>query len=180
MPFPRFVMQFEDVFMRKSFPDLAAAFVAAFEAFRIPPKDWLIEKLIGIWNKNWLFAQPYPETVKVLDELRKAGFKLALVSNTCMNAVEPALEKFGLASKFDVVSLSYKTGLLKTDPEFFAEILKQLGVKKEEAVMVGDSFETDIEGATNAGIRAILVDRKNNREYAEKITSLLELSEKLK
>ena len=45
--------------------------------------------------------------------------------------------------------------------------------------MVGDSLESDIEGAQKAGIRAILLDRRGRREYPDKISNLLELKDKL-
>jgi FMN phosphatase YigB (HAD superfamily) len=57
--------------------------------------------------------------------------------------------------------------------------LKKLKIKKTEAVMVGDSLESDIKAAENAGIKAILVDRHNKREYSDKISNLAELKEKL-
>ncbi len=43
--------------------------------------------------------------------------------------------------------------------------------------MVGDSVPTDIIGARSAGIKAILLDRRNRREFLPKITNLRELKE---
>ena len=45
--------------------------------------------------------------------------------------------------------------------------------------MIGDSIPTDIEGAKNAGIRGILVDRKDKRESEDKIISLSEIRSKI-
>ena len=90
------------------------------------------------------------------------------------------LEKYGLNQYFDIVVLSYESGLLKSDPKMFELALKKLKVKKSEAVMVGDSIESDIRGAQAAGIRAILIDRRGVREYEDKISSLKELKDVLK
>ena len=57
----------------------------------------------------------------------------------------------------------------------FEQALKKLGVKKDDAIMVGDSIDTDMVGAEAAGIKAVLVDRKNNRDYKLKISSLTEI-----
>ena len=78
-------------------------------------------------------------------------------------------------SYFDIITLSYDARKLKTDPEFYLSTLSSLNIEKEEAVVVGDSIETDIFGAEKAGIRAILVDRKNTRIYKEKVADLNEL-----
>ena len=151
------------------------------QAFNIEPKPFIIDKLIGVWNKNKLLSQLYPDTIQVLEELKKAKYKLAIVSNCPNNSVEPVIEKFGLGKYFDAVLLSWETGYLKTDKELFALAMKKLKVKKKEDVlMVGDSIPTDIEGAKNAGINAILVDRKGTREWPEKIKDLTELKNVLK
>lgn len=175
MHFGDFVEKFERVAMTKPYDDQAKMFLDAFVALDIPPKDWLIEKLIGVWNKNKLLAQPFPETMQVLEQLKKNGVKIAIVSNTPKLSVDGVLEKFGMDKLFDAVCFSYDIGALKTDPELFDAALKALGVKKSEAVMVGDSMETDIAGAEKAGVMAVLIDRKGTREYVNKIKSLTEL-----
>ncbi|MBW3002391.1 HAD family hydrolase [Candidatus Woesearchaeota archaeon] len=175
MKFSDFVIKTESVLMTKPHEDQTSAFTEVCQAFNIEPKPFIIDKLIGVWNKNKLLAKLYPETINVLEELKKKKYKLAIVSNSPNNSVEPVIEKFGLGKYFDVVALSWETGYLKTDKELFENTLKKLKVKKEDALMVGDSIPTDIEGAKNAGVNAILVDRKGSREWPEKIKDLTEL-----
>ena len=50
-------------------------------------------------------------------------------------------------------------GKTKPHPAIFQAALDELGVSAEEAVMVGDSPEDDVEGARALGMRAFLVDR---------------------
>jgi HAD superfamily hydrolase (TIGR01458 family) len=61
-----------------------------------------------------------------------------------------------------VAALEYATGRAahvvgKPAPEFFASVLRGAGVPAGEAVMVGDDVESDIGGALDAGLAAILV-----------------------
>ncbi|MBW3004958.1 HAD family hydrolase [Candidatus Woesearchaeota archaeon] len=175
MKFSDFVIKIEGVLMTKPHEDQTSAFTEVCQAFNIEPRPFIIDKLIGVWNKNKLLAQLYPETIAVLEELKKKKYKLAIISNSPNNSVEPVIEKFGLGKYFDAIELSWQTGNLKTDKEMFENTLKKLKVKKENALMVGDSIPTDIEGAKNAGIKAILVDRKGSREWPEKIKDLTEL-----
>jgi putative hydrolase of the HAD superfamily len=67
---------------------------------------------------------------------------------------------FDLKKYFNEVVFSYETGLLKPNPKIFSLALKKLKLKPEEAVMVGDSVRTDVNGARKAGMKAILIDRK--------------------
>jgi len=175
MVFGEFVEKFERVAMTKHYDDQAQMFKDAFDAFGLKAPDWVIEKLIGVWNKNKLLAKPYPDTMQALEMLKGKGIKIAIVSNTPKLSVDGVLEKFGFDKLFDAVCFSYETGFLKTDVEMFDVALEKLGISREDAIMVGDSLETDIAGAEKAGIMAVLIDRKGTREYKNKIRSLTEI-----
>ncbi len=175
VPFSAFVTSFERSFMTRSYESLADAFEQTFRNFNARYNEHIISELVGLWNKNRLLAKPFPETLKTLEALKQKGIKLALLSNTDGFSVEPILEKYDLAKYFDVIILSYKTGFLKTDKKSFELVLKGLGLEKEDAIMVGDSMQSDIKGAENAGIKAVLIDRKGLREYQNKIKELEEL-----
>ncbi len=175
MVFGDFVEKFERVAMTKPYDDQALMFKDAFDAFGLRSQDWIVEKLIGIWNKNKLLARLYPDTMQALEMLKSKGIKIAIVSNTPKLSVDGLLEKFGLDKLFDAVCFSYEAGVLKTDTEMFDLALGKLGVGREDAVMVGDSLETDIAGAEKAGVLAVLVDRKGTRDYKNKIKDLMEI-----
>jgi 2-haloalkanoic acid dehalogenase type II len=173
--FGDFVEKFERVTMTKPYDDQIAMFQDAADALGVRIPDWIIEKLVGVWNKNKLLAQLYPETMQVLEQLKSRGIKIAIVSNTPKLSVDGVLEKFGFDKLFDAVCFSYEIGFLKTDPELFDAALQKLGVDKDDAVMVGDSLETDIAGAEKAGVTPVLIDRKGTRDYVNKIKSLAEI-----
>ncbi|PIN75083.1 hypothetical protein COV18_04990 [Candidatus Woesearchaeota archaeon CG10_big_fil_rev_8_21_14_0_10_37_12] len=176
LPFSPFVQRFEEAVMTKQFPDQAAAFTEACNEFDIAPKPFIIEKLIGVWNKNKLLAKTYDETEVTLRELKQKGLKLVLVSNTLQDNVSPVLEKFGLLELFDHVFLSDEQGVLKTTG-LFEKALKEAKLKAKDVISVGDSIETDIKGAEAAGIKSYLIDRRNTREFESKIVSLDELTD---
>jgi len=179
MPFGEFAPKFEEAFMKTKYDSLYDAFKNTATAFNINPPDFIFDKLVGLWNKNKLLAKPYPETAEVLAELKR-NYKLALIANTDSFSLRDVLEKYDLNKFFDIVVLSYETGVLKNNAEMFEITLKKLKVKKAEVVMVGDSIESDMKGAEAAGIRGILIDRKLMREYPDKIQSLTELQALLK
>jgi len=172
MPFSPFVIKFEQVFMTKKFEDQASAFREVCKAFNIECKPFIIDKLIGIWNSSKLLAKPYDETIDMLNFLKQKGIKMALTSNCPFNNVEPVLEKFDMAKFFDRINMSWETGKLKHEPESFENILRALGLKHGDVLMVGDSLETDIAGAEKVGIKAVLVDRRGKREYENKVPDL--------
>lgn len=178
-PFHTYVVKFEDSFMLKEYEDLFAAFKNVISRFKSDLPAHKVEKLVAVWNKNKLLAKPFPETIETLKLLKKK-YKLGLISNTDCFSVKEILDKFELASLFDTIQLSYEAGMLKSEPKFFNLALKDLKLKPEDVVMVGDSIESDMHGAEAAGIRGILVDRRDRREYKDKVASLSDIIQAIK
>ena len=76
----------------------------------------------------------------------------------------------------DAVVGSKAHGRIKPHASIFVAALQTLGVAPDETVMVGDSYEDDIEGARALGIRAILLDRDGLRlDAPDRIDTLLAL-----
>ena len=174
VPFEDYVVRMEKVMMTASFSSLKEAFKALSTEFEVPCDDEQMDSLIGMWNKSWMLARPYDEVVATLEHLQK-NYKLILVSNTDCFSIDSVLNKFALRPYFKEIILSYEIGKIKTDKDFFPSLIARLKVKPEECVMVGDSLQSDIEPAQQAGIKAVLIDRKNRREAELKITNLQEL-----
>ena len=178
MSFSEYIEKFEHSFMTTKFENLTEAFHSVTKEFNVNPPAFVYDNLIGMWNKNTFLSKPFSDTISTLADLKK-DYKLVLISNTDNLSVPQLLDKFDLRKYFDEVILSCDVGILKTDKKIFLDATKKLKLKKTEVVMIGDSIPTDIEGAKNAGIRGILVDRKDKRESEDKIISLSEIRSKI-
>ena len=116
----------------------------------------------------------YDDALPVLAELRGRGLKLGLISNGQRDLVEFARHH---DLDVDVAVGSMSHGRTKPHASIFEAALAALEVAPTEAVMVGDSYADDIEGARALGIRAILIDRDGLRPGEEdRIASLGELA----
>lgn len=100
-------------------------------------------------------TKPYDGILKLLDDLRSEGFKIAVVSNKIDSAVSVLCEKyFGARIDFCVGD---REGLArKPAPDAVLEALKKLSSTPERAVYIGDS-DVDIKTAENAGMTCISV-----------------------
>jgi putative hydrolase of the HAD superfamily len=67
----------------------------------------------------------------------------------------------GLDAYVNALIVSEEAGVSKPDPAIFAIALERLGVVASDAVMIGDSWAADVEGAIGAGVRAIWFNRFN-------------------
>ena len=112
----------------------------------------------------------YEDVLPTLDALRGHGLSIGLVSNTGRD-LPRFVEHHGLVVDAAVGSGAY--GKTKPHPTIFRYALEQLGVAAEEAVMVGDSPDDDIEGARAVGMRAFLIDREGRfPDVEEKLDDL--------
>jgi putative hydrolase of the HAD superfamily len=110
----------------------------------------------------------------VLTQLRSAGLRVGLVSNSARDVREFA-RHHGL--EVDAGISSFHHGRSKPHASIFRAVLDLLGVEPDEAVMVGDTIADDIEGALALGMRAILLDREGaHREFEPRVETLNELA----
>ena len=90
-------------------------------------------------------------TLELLDELRKSGAKIYLLSNAQAAFTPDEIKECGLSSAFDGVMLSSDYGCRKPDPAFFGMLFDKYGIDKATAVMVGDDITSDGQGAKDFG-----------------------------
>ena len=106
----------------------------------------------------------YEDVLPVLDELRQAALKIAVVSNGIRDLTAFVAHH---QLQVDAIVDSRSHGRVKPHPTIFRAALERLGVGPADAVMVGDSIEEDIEGALALGMRAILIDREDRHPDVE-------------
>lgn len=101
----------------------------------------------------------YEETVTTLENLKDSGKKLGIISNWDSRLFQ-LCDGLGIRKYFDFVLASSVFGAAKPSPEIFKEALRLANAQPRQTVHIGDSLEDDIKGASNVGIKAILIDRK--------------------
>jgi putative hydrolase of the HAD superfamily len=119
--------------------------------------DGLVEDLRRAKPPFGLFSVRVPEAPAVLEDFRRRGFRLAVVSNS-NGTVAALLGSLGLADRVDAIIDSGAVGVEKPDPKIFGHAAAAIGVLPEEAVHVGDLYSVDVVGARAAGCQAILLD----------------------
>jgi putative hydrolase of the HAD superfamily len=97
--------------------------------------------------------KPYPHVTATLMELSRRGIKLALLSDAPSREAWLRLCYINFHHIFSNVVTFDDTGERKPSPKPFNKALELLGVKPEEALMVGDWPERDIKGAKAVGMK---------------------------
>ena len=100
----------------------------------------------------------YPEVAATVGALKERGLILDVISNFD-SRLHRILTALGIAGQFNDIWVSTAVGHAKPDPRIFQAALRKHGLAPAEAMHVGDSEENDVQGASNVGLKAILVDR---------------------
>lgn len=100
-------------------------------------------------------TRPYDGIKEQIMMLRQSGCKTAVISNKADFAVQSLCQDY-FPKLFDYVVGEREGIRRKPWPDSVLEVLEKLGIKKEEALYVGDS-EVDIQTAQNAGIDFVAV-----------------------
>jgi len=100
------------------------------------------------------------EAIPLLNFLRNEK-DLALITNfDHPPSIYSILSTYQLTEYFKYLAISGEIGIKKPDPQIFNITLEKLDLRPQEVVFIGDSNE-DIEGALNAGIKPILIQRQS-------------------
>ncbi len=81
--------------------------------------------------------------------------------------IRQALARVELDELIDRVFCFKNCGLRKPTLEFYEHVLKELGARPQEAVMVGDSYEKDVLAANRAGLRAVWFNPRTGEERVD-------------
>lgn len=122
--------------------------------------------------ESWLL---YPDTQETLAALKQRGLILQVISNFD-SRVMAILDGLGIATSFDSVVLSSQVGYAKPAPEIFHSALRLHHLKAQEAMHVGDSLINDALAASQAGLRAVWLNR-NQRAAPQSLPQVSSLKE---
>jgi putative hydrolase of the HAD superfamily len=95
----------------------------------------------------------YPGVKETLNELKKFGLKLAIITDADSYHALARLTRVGLLDSFDALIAADTTGTKKPDPAHFLFALQALGTRPEESLVVGDSIRRDIVPAHKLGLK---------------------------
>ncbi len=110
-----------------------------------------------------------------------AKYPITIVSNGFVSVQYRKINASGLRDCFQHIVLSEEVGITKPQPGIFERALQLNGLQKDEVVMIGDSYTSDIQGAINAGIDQIwlqsptLSEEERQKPATYKMQSILEL-----
>lgn len=117
------------------------------------------EELSERYRREYLLRErAVPGALELLRRLHGRAV-VAIVTNNEQLEQERKLRKIRADRWVDHLVVSEAVGAIKPDPKIFRIALRKARARSKEAVMVGDSWESDVLGAVGAGIRPVWFNR---------------------
>lgn len=114
-----------------------------------------------------------PGVIRLLDDLKQAGVKTAVCTDMLADIQMEKLEYLGLTDRVDYLVSSEEAGTDKPGSAIFWLALQKCDCLPGEAVMVGDNFRHDVQGALDVGIGGVWLNwtelprPDDDRDYIE-------------
>lgn len=118
-----------------------------------------------------------PGAKECLDLLKNSGFKMHVITNGFEGVQQFKISNSGLSSYFDFVITSDGSGSKKPSTKIFKLALAGAGAKIAESIMIGDSIQSDIEGARSFGMDHLYFNKDNQKETHQNVPQFTHFDE---
>ena len=99
--------------------------------------------------------EPSAGAVETLETLANEGYYLGVISDIDAWEAEFILTVLGVRDCFQHVTTSSEVGMTKPAPAMFERALEKAPVQPDESLFVGDRYENDMRGGTEAGFDTV-------------------------
>lgn len=113
------------------------------------------QTIIGLrrdWTRDSIV--PRPDAVSTLEELRRRGHKLGLIT-VCSTDIPELWEASPFGGLFNATVFSCEVGISKPDPRIYELCCEQLDVEASDCLFVGDGANYELPGAEKVGMTAL-------------------------
>lgn len=158
LPKKDFVKIFENSVQTKKRTNKYEAYENLCKNMGLPMTKDNVNLLMNIRDYAESQSKLYLYTIPMLKQLRKLWYKIWLLSNSSIFAVEVLKRKTNLLDYIDYPLFSFEVGTIKPDLAFFEKMLEITGYKPEEVIMVWDKLHDDVLPPRELGMNAILFE----------------------
>ncbi len=103
--------------------------------------------------------QLFDDVFPAFEILNEMGIRKVLLTNGPSSGQRSKIKSCGLENHMGAIYISDELKCAKPDRKIFDIVLSAENADASHTIMIGDSRPNDMEGAKNAGIRSILIDR---------------------
>lgn len=147
--------------------DLSQVFSRLYQEKGLTPTSQMLADWAVMFRAVSLnYFRLYEGAKQLLEELRRRGKGVYLLSNAQRMFTEPELRSLGIYDLFDDVMISSDIGFKKPSPLFYGALLEKHGLDPKTSVMIGNDWQADAWGAHNSGLACMYIHTAQSPELA--------------
>jgi putative hydrolase of the HAD superfamily len=119
------------------------------------------QRFLDGYRERW---RPFPDTEAAIAALEQDGLALGVITNADGDIQRRKLAALGLLERLPAFVASSEAGAAKPEPAIFQAACELLELAPERVAYVGDRLDVDAQGARDAGLLGIWLDRLGEAE----------------
>lgn len=140
--------------------DLIRVFDAIYKKGGIGADKYMLKDTARYFReKSTISIDLYEGAEDLIDMLLDKDIKIFIFANGQESFAETDMRTLGIEDLFDGKYFSSAYNVCKPDQQFYDILLKETGVRPAHMLMIGNDLEADINGAREAGIRSVFLNR---------------------
>jgi HAD superfamily hydrolase (TIGR01549 family) len=121
--------------------------------------EHMAARMLDDWEGRIIGATHlFDDALSTIERLRSVGLRLGIVTNGYTAMQSRKIHQHRLATLVDFVLISEEAGVHKPEKAIFDLALGKAEATAQQSLFVGDTPASDIDGARNAGLHAVLMD----------------------
>ncbi len=153
-------------------PDLAKVFRRLFEEKGVTVNDEMIGFFMRMFRSiSTKFIRLYDGVIELLEELKKKGKKVYILSNAQTEFTRPEISYLGIEKYFDGILISSEEKCKKPGKNFYNTIMERYHLAAKDSIMIGNDSVSDIEGAYNVGMDSLYIHTEISPECVSDLKS---------
>jgi putative hydrolase of the HAD superfamily len=121
-------------------------------------------EIVKIFNEYDGPLKPFPETIEVLERLKRKGVRLGVLTDGNPLRQERKIKLLGIKKFFDEIIFVKNTKYSKKNKNLFLNISKKFSSLPKECSYVGDNPLLDFSGASKAGMKTVRIKKGEFRK----------------
>ncbi len=159
LPYADFIPVWDENRKKRETGPLETAFVELFDRLGMSSSPAVLSRALDAHATLQKEALNRGESsaVAVLRAVRRAGFRIGLVSN-CTSDMASCFHESGIGRQVDAAAFSTDLGVMKPNVRMYQHVCDRLGVAPTRCLYVGDGGDDELSGAAAAGMDAVLLE----------------------
>ncbi len=152
--------------------EIKNVFEKLFNAKNVYPTEQEIIEVCGIFRCiSTDYIKLYDGVIDLLDTLKAKNKKIYLLSNAQRHFTINEMKMLGIYDYFDGIFISSDLECSKPDVNYYKMLFEKYNLKKDESIMIGNDYLSDIGGASDFGIKSLYIHQDISPEIKGKLRS---------